>query len=88
VGVTTVGAWVGAFRPTHTTTTPPASTVGGKERTVTDPERDLVLAMLGQAVEAVTRGDWHRAEGWCAGAWDLIEQGRIEFIDTNDKEAR
>lgn len=55
---------------------------------MTDAERDLVLAMLGQAVEAVTRGDWERAEGWCAGAWDLIEQGRIQFIDTNDRNER
>jgi hypothetical protein len=40
---------------------------------VTDAERDLVVAMLGQAVECVTRGDWERAGGWWIGAWNLID---------------
>jgi hypothetical protein len=31
---------------------------------MTDAEQNLVLAMLGQAVEAVTSNDWPRAEGW------------------------
>ena len=28
-----------------------------------------------------TEGDFERAQGWCAGAWDLIEDGRLEFVD-------
>jgi hypothetical protein len=40
---------------------------------MTDAERDLVLAMLGQAVEAVTRGDWQRAEGSIRDAWRELD---------------
>jgi hypothetical protein len=52
---------------------------------MTDAEHALVLAMVSRAVEAVTSGDWERAEGWCAGAWGLCEHGRTQFIDDDNR---
>ena len=49
---------------------------------MTSAVKNLVLAMLGQAVECITRDDFERAEGWIAGAWDLV--GELEFNDDDE----
>jgi hypothetical protein len=54
-----------------------------KEAEVTRAETNLCVAMLKQAVECLAVGDFERAEGWCAGAWELI--GDHDFVDQDDR---